>query len=140
MQHILRGVYIQAVQFRWEKLWATAPILKIYWDNGKIRVKTKVLKDIAASEKDILYTKAWDDDKGFTFKDKVGFNKFTLEVKASDGRLEVILNSKESVVYDGFDIKKWGVFEIYFKAGNYLQTLDANAFAKVKYYSLEVSH
>ena len=117
-----------------------APILKIYWDNGKIRVKTKVLKDIAASEKDILYTKAWDDDKGFTFKDKVGFNKFTLEVKASDGRLEVILNSKESVVYDGFDIKKWGVFENYFKAGNYLQTLDANAFAKVKYYSLEVSH
>ena len=117
-----------------------APILKIYWDNGKIKVKTKVLKDITVSDKDILNTKAWDDDKGYVFKDNVGFNKFTIEVKASDGRLEVILNNKESVVYDGFDMKKWGVFENYFKAGNYLQTLDVNAFAKVKYYSLEVSH
>jgi hypothetical protein len=116
------------------------PILKIYWDKGKIRVKTKVLKDIAVSDKNILYTTAWDDDKGYAFRDNVGFNKFTLEIKASEGRLEVILNNKESVVYDGLDLKKWGVFENYFKAGNYLQTLDANAFAKVKYYSLEVSH
>lgn len=116
------------------------PVLKIYWDNGKVKVKTKVLKDIAVSDKDILYTKAWEDDKGYTFKDAVGFNKFTLEVKVSDGRLEVILNNKESVVYDGFDLKRWGVFENYFKAGNYLQTLDVNAFAKVKFYSLEVSH
>jgi hypothetical protein len=116
------------------------PVLKIYWDNGKVRVKTKILKDKTVSDKDILYTKAWEDDNGHTFKESVGFNKFTIEVKVSDGRLEVILNSKESVVYNGFDMKKWGVFENYFKAGNYLQTLDANAFAKVKYYSLEVSH
>lgn len=116
------------------------PILKIYWDNGKVRVKTKILKDKAVSDKDILYTKAWEDDKGHTFKESVGFNKFTLEVKASEGRLEVILNNKESVVYDGFDIKKWGIFENYFKAGNYLQTLDSNGFAKVKYYNLKVTH
>lgn len=117
-----------------------APVLKISWDNGKVRVKTKVLKDPNVSDKDILFTKAWEDDKGHTFKEKVGFDKFTLEVKVSDGRLEVILNDKESVVYDGLDLKKWGVYENYFKAGNYLQTNDANAFAKVKYYSLEVSH
>lgn len=117
-----------------------APVLKISWDNGKVRIKTKVLKDPNVSDKDILFTKAWEDDKGYTFKEKVGFDKFTLEVKVSDGRLEVILNDKESVVYDGLDLKKWGVYENYFKAGNYLQTNDANAFAKVKYYSLEVSH
>lgn len=116
------------------------PVLKIYWDNGKVKVKTKVLKNSTVSNQDILYTKAWEDDKGYTFKDAVGFNKFTLEVIVSDGRLEVILNNKESVVYDGFDIKKWGIFENYFKAGNYLQSLDANAYAKVKFYSLEVSH
>ena len=116
------------------------PVLKIYWDNGKVKVKTKILKDKTVSDKDILYTKAWEDDNGFTFKDIVGFNKFTLEIKVSDGRMEVILNNKESVVYDGFGIKKWGIFENYFKAGNYLQTLDANSFAKVKYYDIEVSH
>ena len=116
------------------------PVLKIYWENGKVKVKTKVLKDRAVSDKDILYTKAWEDDKGYIFKDEVGFRPFTLEVKVSEGRLEVILNHKESVVYEGFDLKKWGVFENYFKAGNYLQSLDANAFARVKYYSLEVTH
>jgi hypothetical protein len=116
------------------------PVLKIYWDNGKVKVNTKVLKDRAVSDKDILFFKAWEDDKGYIFKDEVGFHKFTLEVKVSDGKMEVILNNKESVVYDGFDLKKWGVFENYFKAGNYLQTIDTNAFARVKYYSLEVSH
>ena len=116
------------------------PVLKIYWENGKVKVKTKVLKDRAVSDKDILYTKAWEDDKGYIFKDEVGFRPFTLEVKVSEGRLEVILNHKESVVYEGFDLKKWGVFENYFKAGNYLQSLDTNSFARVKYYSLEVTH
>ena len=54
--------------------------------------------------------------------------------------MEVILNETESVVYDGIHIEKWGVFENYFKAGNYLQTLDEGASAKVKYYELEVTH
>lgn len=116
------------------------PILKIYWDKGKIRVKTKVLKDINASEKDILNVKAWGDDEGVNFKEKVDFNKFTLEIKVSEGRMEVILNGKESLVYDDINMKKWGVFENYFKAGNYFQSKEPNTFAKVKIYSLETSH
>ncbi|MDG1871297.1 MAG: polysaccharide lyase family 7 protein [Flavobacterium sp.] len=116
------------------------PILKIYWDNGKIRVKTKILKDKKVSDTDMLSTKAWKDDKGYNFKEKVNFDKFTLEVIVSKGRLEVVLNNNESVVYRSSDLKKWGVFENYFKAGNYLQTNDEGAFAKVKYYSLDVSH
>ena len=116
------------------------PILKIYWDQGKIRVKTKVLKDANASDTAILDVKAWTDDEGINFKEKVDFNKFTLEVKVSDGRLEVILNGSESLVYTNGNIKKWGIFENYFKAGNYFQSNDPNSFAKVKIYSLEVSH
>jgi len=99
-----------------------------------------MLKDSNASASALLFADAWKDNKSFIFKQKVGFNKFSLEVKVSDGKLEVILNNKESIVYDGFQMKQWGVFENYFKAGNYLQTNDANAFAKVKYYALEVSH
>ena len=52
----------------------------------------------------------------------------------------VILNDKESVVYDDIHIQKWNVFENYFKAGNYLVTTDEGAFARLKYYELEISH
>lgn len=116
------------------------PMLKIYWQNGKVRVKTKVLKNPDVSDTDILRTDEWTDDEGFNFNEEVGFNKFSLEVLVSDGRMEVILNDTESVVYEGDDIKKWGVFENYFKAGNYLQTSDEGSYARVKYYDLQVEH
>ncbi len=116
------------------------PMLKIYWQNGEIRVKTKVLKNPDVSDTDILRTDSWTDDEGFNFNEEVGFNKFSLEVLVSDGRMEVILNDTESIVYEGDDIKKWDVFENYFKAGNYLQTSDEGSYARVKYYDLLVEH
>ncbi|WP_297086713.1 polysaccharide lyase family 7 protein [uncultured Draconibacterium sp.] len=116
------------------------PILKIYWTFGNVRVKTKVLKNLDASYEELLQTDAWGDDEGFTFSESVGFDKFTLEVKVSDGRMEVVLNGKESVVYDDIHIEKWSVFENYFKAGNYLVSLDESAYSKVKYFDLEVKH
>ncbi|MFI8379179.1 polysaccharide lyase family 7 protein [Leeuwenhoekiella sp. NPDC079379] len=116
------------------------PILKIYWQNGQIRVKTKVLKNTAVSEEGILHEEAWDDDEGHTFKQEVGFKKFDIEVKVSDGEMMVSLNNTEFAVYDDINIKKWGVFENYFKAGNYFQTRDKGAQASVKFYKLEVSH
>ena len=116
------------------------PILKIYWQNGKIRVKTKVLKDKNMSNEEILHTDSWTDDKGYTFKQEVGFKKFTLEVKVEEGKMVVSLNDSEFVVYDDLNISRWSIFENYFKAGNYLITRDENAFATVKYYKLTVSH
>ena len=116
------------------------PMLKIYWNYGYVRVKTKVLKDINVSETDILKTDSWTDDSGHTFNKYVGFEKFTLEVKVSSGRLEVILADNESVVFEGEHIEKWSVFENYFKAGNYLSTIDNGAFSRVKYYDLNVTH
>lgn len=116
------------------------PILKIYWKDGKIRVKTKQLKNLNASMSEMLQKDAWEDDKGFNFKEEVGFEKFVLEVKASEGKLMVVLNNNEFKVYENIHIDKWGIFENYFKAGNYLGTQDKDAFAKVRYYSLDVSH
>lgn len=116
------------------------PILKIYWKDGKIRVKTKQLKNLNASVSEMLQKDAWEDDEGFNFKEEVGFEKFTLEVKASEGKLMVVLNNNEFKVYDNIHIKKWGIFENYFKAGNYFATRDKDAFAEVRYYSLDVSH
>lgn len=116
------------------------PVLKIYWAYGKVRVKTKQLKDLNVSDTDILKVSAWTDDEGYTFKEEVGTDKFTLEIKASEGRMEVTLNDSETVIYEDIHMQKWGVFENYFKAGNYLVTTDEGAFSKVKYYDLEVSH
>ncbi|WP_300027407.1 polysaccharide lyase family 7 protein [uncultured Maribacter sp.] len=116
------------------------PMLKIYWQKGKVRVLTKKLKDLNATDEEILHTNAWEDNEGHTFPENIGVNTFVLEIIATDGRLEVILNETDSVVYEDIHMQKWSVFENYFKAGNYLQTLDAGASAKVKYYELEVMH
>ena len=105
-----------------------------------VRVKTKELKDTNVSNEEMLHTSAWTDDGGYYFPDYVGHDKFTLEVIASKGRLEVIMNDETSKVYEGIHMDKWNIFENYFKAGNYLQTKDEGAFARVKYYDLEVSH
>ncbi|WP_342156686.1 polysaccharide lyase family 7 protein [Joostella sp. CR20] len=116
------------------------PILKIYWDKGKIRVKTKVLKYDGVSSEGILHEEAWGDDEGYSFKEEVGFKKFTVEIDVSDGKMVVSLNNNEYVTYDNLSIKRWSVFENYFKAGNYLQTRDEGAFAKVNFFDLKVTH
>nr|WP_321247317.1 polysaccharide lyase family 7 protein [uncultured Psychroserpens sp.] len=116
------------------------PMLKIYWDKGKIRVKTKVLKNLNLTKTEMLHEDAWGNDEGFNFEQEVGFRKFTLEVQVSEGKMVIILNNSEFKVYENVHMSKWGIFENYFKAGNYFQTRDEDAFARVKYYSLEVKH
>jgi hypothetical protein len=115
------------------------PILKISWVSGKIRVHTKVLSDTTMDDVDVLRTDSWT-DAAESFNKSVNFDEFTLEVIVSDGRMEVILNDEESMVFDDVHMRRWGIFENYFKAGNYLQTKDDGAFANVKYYDLTVSH
>lgn len=116
------------------------PILKIYWDNGKVRVKTKKLKNINTPYIQMLDKNAWTDDEGFNFEQEVGFRKFRLEIFVSKGKMIVALNKNEFKTYKGIHIEKWGIFENYFKAGNYLQTRDLGAFAKVSYFNLKASH
>ena len=116
------------------------PVLKIYWDKGKVRVKTKVLKNLNATYEEMLHEDAWGNDEGFNFEQEVGFGKFTLEVKVSEGKMVVVLNNSEFKVYENIHMRKWGVFENYFKAGNYFQSRDKGSFSKVRFYELEVSH
>ena len=116
------------------------PILKIYWQDGKIRVKTKKLKFAGVDATGILHEEAWTDDEGFNFKEKVDFKKFEIEVKVSDGKMVVSLNRNEFAVYEDIHMKKWGIFENYFKAGNYFQSRDKGAYAKINFYELQVTH
>jgi len=87
------------------------PILKIYWDNGKIRVKTKVLKNINATDEELLHEDAWNNDPGFNFEQKVDFNAFTLEVKPNTKFI------KESTWSDGGFLKIILKLEITFNLG-----------------------
>ncbi len=117
------------------------PILKIYYDKGKIRVKTKILKDHSAADKAILDKDAWGDDKGYNFETPIEKGqRFTLEIIVTEGRMEIKLNGFQKAVYDDKNIERWGIFENYFKVGNYFQSRDGGAFGKVKIYELEVGH
>ena len=116
------------------------PVLKIYWRDGRIRVKTKVLKNLGSSDTESLYTDAWEDDDGRYFEERVDNEKFTLEVIVSEGRMEVVLNEDEAFIYEDIHMQRWGIFENYFKAGNYLVTTDEDAFSRLKYYDLVVTH
>ncbi len=116
------------------------PVLKIYWQDNRVYVRTKELKDTTDSYLEILQTDAWEDDNGRFFSRTVGTDSFTLEVIVTEGRMTVSLDDSEIFIYDNVHMRKWGVFENYFKAGNYLGTTDQGAFARVKYYNLTVSH
>ncbi len=116
------------------------PVLKIYWEDNRISVRRKVLKDLEVDDIEILKKDAWTDE-AHDFETIVNFEPFTLEIEASNGYMRVTLNEgEEEVIYDDIHMEKWGVFENYFKAGNYLQTTDSNSYASVKYYNLEVTH
>ncbi len=114
------------------------PLLKVYWQNGSLRAFVKKLKDPDAADDEILRRSAWEDEK-YTFQTPVGYEPFDLEVVASAGRLEVVLNHRESHVWKTPSLARWP-FEDYFKAGNYLQTRDQGAYASVVFYELEVTH
>ena len=116
------------------------PMLKIYWEKGKVVVRTKELENLNANATEILHTSAWGNADSYTFPESVDFDKFTLEVIVTSGRMEVILNESASKVYDDIHIQKWNVFENYFKAGNYLITSDEGAFSTLKYFDLEITH
>ena len=115
------------------------PLLKVFWDNGKIRVVRKVLKEWDAVGDDLLISKSWEDDKGKTFRKKIDFERAQIKISAQKGRIEVHLNDQKPIVFKDSNVKQW-YFENYFSAGNYLQSKDKNAHSIVKFYSLNVSH
>ena len=89
--------------------------MKISWLNGYVRLNSKELKNPSAEVPEILHTDAWDNDSGYTFPTYVGYEPFTLEIRAGNGMMEAVLNDKEAKTYIGNNIEKWGVFENYFK-------------------------
>ncbi|WP_445748507.1 polysaccharide lyase family 7 protein [Polaribacter sp.] len=115
------------------------PLLKMYWEEGYVWAFKKSLVNETSSGTSLLNTSSsiWKDEKinmGY-----VGFDEFEFRIKASKGKLELQLNNESPYIYEDISLAKWP-FENYFKAGNYLQTTNLEAFAKVKYYSLTITH
>ena len=62
-------------------------MLKIYWQNNKVYVLTKELKDTTDTDIEALETDAWTSGTGRYFSRVVGTDTFSLDVIASEGRL-----------------------------------------------------
>ncbi|MBK0370766.1 polysaccharide lyase family 7 protein [Flavobacterium agrisoli] len=114
-------------------------ILKVYWDNGYIKLRSKKLKNGVVGN-DIYREDSWEDDDGYTFKDKVDQDKFTFEIEITDGKMEVTLNKRETKEYSGINYQKWNNFDNYFTVGCNLQSEEVGSFANMKFYTLEVTH
>jgi len=114
-------------------------ILKVFWDNGYIKLRSKRIANPSISGNDLLKDESWIDDDGFTFKKQVGFDKFTLQIVIKEGKMEVSVDG-EKKVYSGDNYEKWGIFDNYFNVGCNPQGDEAGTSAKVKFYTLEVSH
>jgi hypothetical protein len=97
-----------------------------------------IIKDINSTEDDILYKSSWTDAEYYYFSKVAGNDQFDLEIVASRGKLEVILD-EEHKVFETSSLSKWP-FENFFKAGNYLNSKDKTAFSEVKYFELKVTH
>lgn len=115
------------------------PLIKIYWKDGYVWSHKKSLIDESTDGEDLLETSnsTWTDIKvnlGY-----VGFETFEFRITATDARIEVQLNNDDPFVYTDISLDKWP-FENYFKAGNYLTSTNANAFAYIKYYNLNITH
>ncbi len=118
---------------------ASQPLVKIFWQDERIRVQRKVLEDPLMKGDKIFDKEYWEDDPGRYFNKKVGFEKFKIYVKIEEGRIEIGLDDQKPIIYRDLSVEKM-LFENYFEVGNYLQTTALAAKSTVKIYKLKVSH
>ncbi|MDP5106471.1 MAG: polysaccharide lyase family 7 protein [Polaribacter sp.] len=67
------------------------------------------------------------------------FNAYDFRITAPKGKIELQLNNDTPYNYKDVSLAKWP-FEYYYKAGNYLRSTEANAFSRIKYYNLSITH
>ena len=115
------------------------PLLKMTWIDGYLWAYKKSLVSVSTFGDDLLdvSSNTWADIKhnmGY-----VGYEPFDLQIIASHAKLEIKLNDETPLIYEDVSLIKWP-FENYFKAGNYLGSTQPDAFSKLKYYELTVTH
>lgn len=115
------------------------PMFKVFWQDERIRVQRKVLKDPAQVGDKVLDKDSWEDDNGLFFNKKIGFGKAKIFIEVTDGQVKIGLDDQKPIVYKDTSVKKIQ-FENYFEVGNYLQSKNVGAHCTVKLYILKVTH
>ena len=115
------------------------PFVKIYWQDEKIRIKRRILKDQTLVGDALLDKKSWKEESIDYSSDKIGFEKVDIRIELTKGRIEITINEEKPIVFKDFSVSQW-YFENYFTVGNYLQTRDEGAHSIVKYHKLNLSH
>ena len=115
------------------------PLLKMTWIDGYLWAYKKSLVNENTEGDDLLdvSSNTWSDIKhNFGY---VGYEPFNFKITATYGKLELQLNNDTPFIYEDMSLAKWP-FENYFKAGNYLGSVEPNASSTIKYYELTVTH
>lgn len=115
------------------------PLIKVYWQNERLRINRKVLKDESMVGDALFDKKSWKEDEGTYSREKVGFEKVRLRMEVKKGKILIQINDEKPIVYRGLSVSQW-YFENYFSAGNYLQSKDEGCHSIVKFYKLKVTH
>lgn len=115
------------------------PMVKIYWQDGYLKVVRKVLKDDGTAGEALLIKSAWTEDDARHSRAKIGFEKTKIRIEAKRGKLMIKINDEKPIVYRDLSVSQW-YFENYFTVGNYLQSKSPNCYSSVKFFKLEVSH
>lgn len=118
---------------------ASLPMLKIYWQDGYIKVVRKILKDDGTAGDALLDKKSWKEDKGLHSKRRIGNDKVKIRLELKRGKILVQIDDERPIVYRDLSVAQW-YFENYFTVGNYLQSKEDNCFSTVNYYKIEVVH
>ncbi|MEL7145951.1 MAG: polysaccharide lyase family 7 protein [Bacteroidota bacterium] len=114
------------------------PLIKIVWENERLKVQRKILKNESTVGDQLLSKSAWEDHDA-RYSKKVGFDKFKVKIVAKKGKIIIQIGDEAPIVYRDTSVKQW-YFENYFTAGNYLQSKATGANSTVKYYYLKVTH
>ncbi len=118
---------------------ASLPMIKVYWQDGYLKVVRKVLKDDGTAGDALLSKSSWKEGDARHSRTKIGFEKTKIRLEVKRGKVVIQINDEKPIVYRDLSTSQW-YFENYFTAGNYLQSKQPNSYSSVKYYSLEVTH
>tara|TARA_B100000497_G_scaffold79867_1_gene89096 strand:- start:163 stop:507 length:345 start_codon:yes stop_codon:yes gene_type:complete len=114
-------------------------MLKIYWQDGYLKVVRKVLKDEGTAGDALLNKKSWKEDKGVHSKRKVGNERVQIRLELKRGKILIQIDDEKPIVFRDLSVAQW-YFENYFTVGNYLQSKEDGCFSTVNYFKIEVTH
>ena len=115
------------------------PLVKVYWQDGYLKVVRKILKDDGTAGDALLSKSSWKEGDARHSNSKIGFDKARIKIEVKRGRIVIEINEEKPIVFRDISTSQW-YFENYFTVGNYLQSKESDCYSSVKYYQLEVSH